>query len=433
MSSVCVSRSLLTTGAQFGFKEEETYMTNEDLIDLWDEDDSDGGTVIQSPWRKSFDELRQNMIKVPDLNIYKRIMVQGTGEPLGDRRARLTYHYNFFFQFSEEAFDSSYLRRAKMVGYTHDGISLPGTLAALRTMRKGEEAQFVISYELMFGPLGSPPRVPAKADILMVAQLMNIEEVGDENAIESLPDENRKKFAYVEEKAEDVIKKAHDLYKQGRYSHACRNFHTVVSSLELCHLANQDEQDRQQAFLVKVYTQLMQCYIQMEDWKKACAMFNQLKGIKAADINKNFQAQLNNGIALGKLGEFSRALEFLRAAQRINPHNEAVNKELVAINKTKQKVEEQERDFWRKAYSIVDKRETAKPVAKEPTDAFKEKIVDFLNNKQLDTYPLNRLTAEEIKCVDEILAQEVNCRLTIDEMADGSKVCSIVKKKSSNN
>lgn len=421
-----VFSSLLTTGARFGIKE-ENFHTDEDLFDVWDEDENDVGTIIQSPWQRSFDELRETMIKVPNWNIYKRIMVNGIGEPLGDRRARITYHYNFFFQFGGEAFDSSYLRRAKMIGYTHDGISLPGTLAALCTMRKGEEAQFVISYELMFGSLGSPPRIPAKADVLMVAQLLNIDEIGDENAIEDLPQEDRKKFPIVEEKGMEVMKKAYDLYKQGRYSHACRNYHSVASSLELCNLANEGEQHRQQIFLIKVYTQLMQTYIKMEDWKKVCAMFNELKTIPTSDFERNFHAQLNHGIALAKLGEFDKALKHLRIAQRICPHNDAVNRELIVVNDIKRKNETEEKIFWRKAMKI------GQPVAKETngqfTEELKKKIDNFLNNNNLDKCPLGGLTKKEIDCVDGMLANRLNCTLTVDTMADGSSVHSIIKKK----
>lgn len=416
----------MTTGARFGIKEEHVN-TDEDLFDVWDDDENDIGTIIQSPWQRSFDELRETMIKVPDWNIYKRIMVNGIGEPLGDRRARITYHYNFFFQFGEEAFDSSYLRRAKMIGYTHDGVSLPGTLAALCTMCKGEEAQFVISYELMFGSMGSPPRIPAKADVLMVAQLLNIEEIGDENAIEDLPQEDRRKFPLVEQKGNEVMKKAHDLYKQGRYSHACRNYHSVASSLELCNLANEDEQQRQQTFLIKVYTQLMKTYIKMEDWKKVCAMFNQLKTIPTSDFGRNFQAQLNHGIALGKLGEFDKALTHLRIAQHICPHNVDVNRELIVVNEIKLKNETEEKKFWQKAMKI------AQPVAKETNGRsnteLKEKIGNFLNNDQLDKCRLGGLTKKEIDFVDEMLANRLNCKLTVDTMADGSSVHSIIKKK----
>lgn len=359
---------------------------NEEFIDVWDDEGLDTSAVTQSPWQKSFDELRQKMVKVPDWDIYKRTMVEGTGEPLGDLRARVTYHYNFFFELGEEAFDSSYLRQTKMVSYTYDGTTLAGTLASLSTMRKGEEAQFVISYELMFGKLGSAPRIPPKADILAVVQLLEIEETGDEQAIETLPDEYKKKYLYVEEKANEVMKKAMDLYKQGRYSHSCRNYHTIARSLEFCNLANEDEEIRHQKFLVKIYTQLMLCYIKMEDWKKTCSMFNELKQISASNLNTNFQAHLNHGIALGKLGEFDRSLGHLRIAQKIDPHNRVVNKELVIVNETKQKTAAADKSFWRKAFKFASPEETKvaneKSVDEEMADAIDGKLaVDEKINK----------------------------------------------------
>lgn len=419
---------MLTTGAKFGFKE-DALERNEDLIDLWDDDGTDSTTIVQSPWQKSFDELRPNMVQLPDWNIYKRTIVDGTGEPLGDRRARITFHYNFFFQFSEEAFDSSFLRRTKMVTYTYDGSLLPGTLAALFTMRKGEEAQFVIGYSLMFGKMGSPPRVPPEADILMVAQMLDIEEVGDEKALDSLPDEYRKKFVCVEEKAHEVLKKAADLYKQGRFSHACRNYHSIVTSLEFCNLDNEDEQKRQRKFLIDTYTKLMQCYIKLEDYKKTCAMFNHLNAISPVELRINFQAQLYMGIALGKLGDYVKALGHLRMAQKISPHDEKVNRELIAINEKKQKSEAETKNFWRKAFRIVENRGRDDTSAKVSA-GLKEKVGNFLNDDKRHNYPLGGLTKDEIKCVDEMLANRMNCQLTMNKMADGSTVCELVKEKS---
>lgn len=387
----------MKTGVTFGIKNDNCN-DNDELIDLWDEDDSDVGTVTQSPWQKSFNELRQNMVKLPDWNIYKKITVEGAGEPLNDRRARLTYHYNFFIEFAEDAFDSSFLRKTKMVGYSHDFQSLKGTFLALRTMRKGEEAQYVINYELMFGKMGSPPRIPPKTDILVVLQLLDIEEIGDEKAIENLDEANRTKFLFVEEKAHEVLKNANDLYKQGRYSHACRNYHSLVNSLQVCNLANEDEQSRQQAFLVKIYTQLMQCYIKMEDWKKTCSMYNELKTISPSDLGKNFQAQLNNGIALAKLGEFDKSLQHLRMAQKICPHNEVVNKELNTVNETKLKSQADDKSFWRKAFKIIENVEEKKPAVDKNRKQFKAE--------------------EKMMSADELLANKMNRSLNMHEMAE---------------
>ena len=41
---------------------------------------------------------------------------------------------------------------------------IPGLAIGLRTMRKGELAQFLVNYQYGFGELGSPPRVPPKAE-----------------------------------------------------------------------------------------------------------------------------------------------------------------------------------------------------------------------------------------------------------------------------
>lgn len=338
----------MTTGVQFSLQEDRL-QNNDDLMDIWDDDD-DNPVIIQSPWKKGFDELRQSMVQVSDLDIYKRVMVEGKGETLGERRARITYHYNYFTEFAEEAFDSSYLRRKEVIVQTFDGALLPGVWTALSTMCKGEEAQFVIGCSMMFGAIGAPPRIPPHADILMVTKLIDIQETGDENAIDNMENDERTKFSVVEKNAEEVIKNADALLKQSNYSRACRNYHSVVSSLDFCQLADGDEENRRKTLLLTTYTRLMKCYVKMENWKKACSMFNELNNLSPDELKRNFDAHMQHGIALSKLGEFNRALGSLRIAQNIRPHDADINKLLIEVNQVKAKNESEEKNFWKKAF-----------------------------------------------------------------------------------
>ena len=100
-----------------------------------------------------------------------------------------------FFEGETTAFDfSSNSTTLQMVDL------ILGLQIAAQSMKKKEEAQFIIDYKLMFGEMGCPPRIKPKADILLVAKLIDFVDTGDENACDSLPQEDRRKFSVLKEK-----------------------------------------------------------------------------------------------------------------------------------------------------------------------------------------------------------------------------------------
>lgn len=141
-----------------------------------------------SPWLQSFDELRKTMEPIPNQrDLYKQIIRAGSGATLAEKcttYCRIHWTYSMFMESEEYSYDSSITVRK-----TECDELLPGIWMALRTMRKGEESQFVIGYRLMFGAIGNDCgayRIKPKADILMVAKLVDFEEIGIENACDKL-------------------------------------------------------------------------------------------------------------------------------------------------------------------------------------------------------------------------------------------------------
>lgn len=325
------------------FDEAGSDYDDDDLAD----DDYEGKI---SPWKKKFDELKPLMEPlVNEANgwIYKRIITEGTGDVMGDRNCRIQWSYSMFLEGQEDAFDSTPSRIVRT------DITLEGHHMALSSMRQGEEAQFLISYKFMYRDLGCPPRIPMKADILLVAKLINFIDTGDAQAVDNVAPEDRRKFNVIRDKIDLLHKKALDDMRCKRYGSAIAAYRKAIQNLELCTLANEDEQDQQQKMLFDYYINIMECYLQTKNWKKVCSMVNELRRRNATFVERDANILLNEAIAVSNIeGDYSRAIKMMRTAQRLDPLNERVNRELDELIRKKEKCDKEEKEFCKRMMSI---------------------------------------------------------------------------------
>lgn len=375
---------------------------------------------VLSPWEKEFDELKKQMVKLPDCEIYKKIVKEGYGAIEIPEKARITIHYNAYWEKETLAFDSTYMRGDPKVFNTGQKEILEGLELAVKTMREGEESQFIISPELLFGDMGCPPRIKPKATGLFIVHLIRFTETGDANAIEQVNTEDRRKFSVMIPKIREVHVRASDLFKQGHTSNACKMFHRALNSLECCQLSNDAEQKEQQALILRLYTNLAVCYNKMNLPKKTCLMCNEIRRI--SDISKNCKALFQEGRALMKIGDYNRSRQRLIEAQRLEPANSAIVQELKALDSVKNRYEQTEKNIWKRAFNDgckEDEGNNAKPTEKNANDTFYETIIPLLDDFQKDEksthIPLpNGLSNDEISYVRE-LTNEMSLKLQIDE------------------
>lgn len=152
-----------------------------------DEEDFNNGCLIdnepqtkESPWLKSFDELKQEMVELPIPSkgkIFKRIINEGVGEPMGYKPCRFRWIFSMFYEHEKSSFDSSYYDDAKIVQTSISNELFIGIYFSVASMRRNEEAQFVIDYRLMYTENGIKSDDNefirrASANILLVAQMV---------------------------------------------------------------------------------------------------------------------------------------------------------------------------------------------------------------------------------------------------------------------
>lgn len=397
---------MTSEGSRFIVNHNETLNDNEML----DEDDDDiFPDMKQSPWTDSFDVMKLKMQKIPNFPIYKRIVHKGENEVVGTQHVRATYHYTAFLEKDTESFDSTYARGRPdaTIMYNSDGYHdlLPGLFLALQTMKKDEEAEFIIGYEFLYGEMGCPPRIPEKADCLFIIKLLSFHETGDQAALDLLTSEDRNRFSVVSAKAEHLYKKGSESFKMNRLYLANSEFAKAINALEFCTMNSDEESKLQQDFLIKLYRNQALCFNKRQMWKKTCLMCNELVQLsKKSDdyeINNDCKALFHWGRAMMGLNEFKKAREYLKRAQQIEPHNKDVTKEWCELDKKEKYANKVEMEIAQRAMGLINLGNNAKQeddlvysrfknVMKEAFEEFKAgqnskfTVPDNLDRKEID-------------------------------------------------
>lgn len=439
----CFHRDLISSGTNFEINTNfDEGFTNDiyDELNIGSDDEQDDAknpldrTKLVSPWTKSFEELKLHMQQVNE-HLWKKITKNGAEqEPVvPPNNARVCIRYNAYWEGEGAPFDSSFLRGSSCTFYTGRNEVLEGLEAAVQTMHKGEHAQFIISYNLLFREMGCPPRVKPKADGLFIIELVSYNLIGDMDADKQIPEEDRNKFPLVIDKVKEIHLKGLDFFSQGMHRNACRTFEKAVDILKFCRLANDEEEKEQTTFLLKLYTNLAVCYIKVNAPAKTCIM---CKEIRALTNNKpSCKAMFQEGRALLMLGEYERSRHLLIKAQHMEPHNVDINKELKILNERYTRYKENEKALWTKAMGIIKETQVSEENSKNTdTDDLSELEQEMINlmrdfkedEAQNDLKLPAGLTNKEIDIVDN-LAKKLDLKLCLNPLDNASY--SLKKKK----
>ncbi|XP_026836370.1 inactive peptidyl-prolyl cis-trans isomerase shutdown isoform X2 [Drosophila erecta] len=284
---------------------------------------------LRSPWTHSFDELRALMSEI-DEHIYKRITRTGhVDRDAVPNKARVSVRYSGYWESEAAPFDSSLLRGTKFEFETGQGTVVEGLEAAVRTMRPYEQAEFIISYKLLFGELGCPPRIKPKADALFKVEVIDYSLIGDAEGIDAIPKEDRDKFCVVYPKAQDLHLHGKDCVKRGRYRNAATAFERAVSSLNYCRMANDEEECKQTELLITLNQNLMIVYNKLNKPKRACIMMKALRHLTLE--NPSCKAFFQEGRALAALGTHPVQLTNMQHRWLISILHKRSPNELVAV------------------------------------------------------------------------------------------------------
>lgn len=406
---------------------EENDIFNEDPAEEFDD------KKVTSPWLHCFDELKKEMSVIPRCpDIYKRTIVEGNGDVLGVRLCRIQWTYSMFFESEEYSFDTSY-SAGNTVRTTQSDEIIPGAWLGLETMRKGEEAQFIIGYKKMFGEQGDmncPFKVKPKADVLLVTKLVDFEEVGSADACEQLTDEDLHHYPTVKLKAIEMQKKLNELYRERRYSQAILLCLDIIQRIQFCDVQDDDVEKDKHQFLTSVYVKLIDCYVRRDKFQKAVGAVKQMRQL--ANVEEFVDVLVNEAVALSKVSDdYNTSIKLLRRAQQLYPRNELVHKTLNDLCSAREKYNNETKNFMMKAFQQKPKPQISpKPSAqREEVNAKLTEIIKSFKNIEIGHLgiPLIGYTPDELQLVKEAIQQNADYKLQAITNHDG-KVHHVIKR-----
>lgn len=379
-----------------------------------------------SPWMQTFKELKKQMVQIPNENIYKKVTVDGKGEVMGSNMYRIQWIYNMFFEGEKLAFDSTYLGGKQSQTVTCEDI-LPGLWLAAMSMTKGEKAEFIIHHSLMWGKYGCPPRIKPKADVLAVIELINFVDIGRDGEAEQINASDRRKFHVLKTKIIEKQKRAIDNFNNRRFAYAKMVNQEVIRELELCQVADDAEQAEQRELLVQLYTHLSDCYLELEDWKKACSMVNELR--RLTNVKQNVKILVNEAVALSNIADgLERSIELLRHAQRIEPNNGKVNQTLACVVAANDKYKAERKAMWQRAFQTkkaVEEQEAANE------NECKSKLAEILKmmcaSVNIKSVPLIGHTKSELDTIRRLLVGNLKYEFKVRKGKDGNDCYAVEK------
>nr|XP_012134979.1 PREDICTED: inactive peptidyl-prolyl cis-trans isomerase FKBP6 isoform X2 [Megachile rotundata] len=337
----------------------------------------------------SFEKLKSKMTDIiGNGKVMKLIKQKGVGEPV-PYDAQVTVKYIGHFEYRDEPFDSSFTRGGTDTFCLNQGMLIPGLEIAIASMRKHEIAIFIIHPDLAYGKYGCAPRIPPNEEILFVVHLVDYLDSGCIESFKSLSLEEQKLFANVSKRVQAKFNIARDCFKKKKIRQAIREYSRGLEWLEEAALKNQEEEDEAKRLLTRGYNNLAVCYNLENMPRRVCIACNRVP-------LPNSKTHFNFGRALMKMGEYTRAMEKLQLALKMEPGNTDITKEIKLVNAKRSKYDEMEKQLWRRCFKIENEQKEKSGFEKAAYDMCET----FANDSQILRQPLpESLTPDEDKLI----------------------------------
>ncbi|XP_064456203.1 inactive peptidyl-prolyl cis-trans isomerase FKBP6-like [Ornithodoros turicata] len=306
-----------------------------------DEDDAAADTLLP------FEKLAKKMTPVvSDGGVLKRVMRPGAGPVVPDESS-VTFHYNAYLEMADEPFDSTRLRNRPQRTLL-ENVSVIGLALALKTMKKGEVAQVMVSPQYAFGRMGCPPRIPQNATILYEVELLLFVDAKDAVELEGRSFDGQVKVPF--EKAYKVCETkrntGNEFFHTGEMAKALKCYSSSIVILEKVCTANDQEERMQQALLLKLYNNASLCCL-----KTGRANMGISYAKEALQIDKdNAKALFCYGLGSKMLGCYDDAERYLRRALRLEPNSRAIVRELELVDAKRMKEQHAEQVMCRRMF-----------------------------------------------------------------------------------
>lgn len=317
---------------------------------LFDDDDEDSGSDDDA---EAFEKLSRKMEDMTgDGGVLKMEVRPGIGGDIPSR-AYVTFHYSAYLQYSDEPFDSSWLRGKPEKKKLDFGELLPGLNIAIKTMRKDETARFLVKSSYAFGKLGCQPRIPSNETILYEIYVISFIDCDAADVYENLDSKEEHAATFQEklEAARGFHRKGNEHYHEGNLFAAKDAYFRAAWIMEDAHLKDEKEEEERGTLLIKMHSNLAQVFLDMNEPARACTRCNKglaVRGVHSKDLIA--KVYFRYGKAKCMLHDFKGARKALLHAQRLKPNNMDISSELEMVLLKEQKYEAQEQLMYKQMF-----------------------------------------------------------------------------------
>ncbi|KAL4715085.1 hypothetical protein ACJJTC_012132 [Scirpophaga incertulas] len=384
-------RQVLTTGSvlQINTEYDDTCYSNDvDKSDIRQLD------VIGQPV-DSIKALETNMIVIDDYGFVKKQIIEEGGGCTPQDDNTVSIAFSGYWEGDSTPFDTKAIYKPMVLDLNSSGL-LPGLDMAVRSMLVGETSVFVLSYQVMYGEMGIPPRIKPRSACIFYIKLLKCVITGKNGKIDfSEPN----MFRRIEHEVKLLYSSGSVLFKSNNFSAAIQLFKKGVSMLHKCRLADENEERSQEMLLNKLYINLAVSYNKTKEPLKACVACNELRRLN--NYWNNGKVLFQNAKALRMIGQFDIAENRLKKALKLCPNNIEIQHELCQLKKDMERCNQNR--------LIVEK--VASSSSEVVKEEFKKEIDNLIKNfkENSDLYKLvmpSGLNSFEISYIKEACIRE---------------------------
>lgn len=234
-------------------------------------------------------------------------------------------HYTGTLVSDGSKFDSS-RDRGKTFKFTiGQGQVIKGWDEGFASMKVGEKAILKVRYDYAYGETGSPPTIPAKADLFFDVELLGFKEKQKEKW-QMTPEERL-------DEAEKLKASGTEQFKGKAFAHAASKYEEAALFAVDEGIEGNAIPAAEQKLYISCWGNASMCYIKMKSWPDAIRTADKVLEIDAEQAT-NIKCLYRRGVARMHLGLFKEAKTDLMDAYKIDDTNKDVRK---AIKQLKEK------------------------------------------------------------------------------------------------
>jgi peptidylprolyl isomerase len=213
------------------------------------------------------------------------------------------------------------------------------------SMKVGEKAILKIRSDYGYGNSGSPPKIPAKAELLFDVELLGFQEKPKERWQMS----SEERLVYADKlKAEGT-----EFFKNKNYTEATAKYEDAAQFAVDEGISGDDIPEAERPLYVSCWSNAAMCYINLKEWVDATRACNNVLDIQS-ERKSNMKALYRRGLARMKVGSYKQAKADLMDAFNIDNTSKDVRKALAQLKEEVQKSKQKEKDAFGGLFNKVD-------------------------------------------------------------------------------